>query len=133
MYGCRVDNDRDALPENWRTIAVVSWVMTTAAVTAVAITSRTIGRSVWWLGPSTRPTTPLAILLPLACVVVPLVAAFRRPGLVARSSLVCSGGLVVVALIEFLNVPSVAVAMSVVAAASLLSSVALVLATRHYR
>lgn len=128
-----MDNDQDAFPESRRTIAVVSWVLTAAAVVAVAITSRTIGRSVWWLGPTTDPVTPFAILLPLACVVVPLVAAFRRPALLVRAGLAGSVGLVVISLIEFLNVPSVAVAMSVVAIASLLSSIALVLPTRHYR
>ena len=133
MYRCRVDDERAELPETWRTVSVVSWVLTAAAVVAVAVTSRTIGRPVWWLGPTTRPTTPVAILAPLACIVVPLLAAFRRPDLMVRAGVAGSIGLLVVALLEFLNVPSVAVAMTVVAVASLLASIALVLGTRHYR
>ena len=123
----------DTYPENWRTVAVISWILTIAAIAVVAATGRSMGRSPWWLGPSTNPASPLAILLPLACVVVPLVAAFYKPAYIAKGGLACSSALVVISAVDFLKIPSIAVAMTVVSVASLLSSIALVLATRHYR
>ena len=133
MYRGDVDTGAETFPESWRTVATISWILTIAGIVVVAATGRSMGRSPWWLGPSTDPASPFALLLPLACVVVPLVAAFRRPLQLATSGVVCSAALLLISFVDFLKIPSMAVAMSVVAVASLLSSVAVAVATRHYR
>lgn len=48
--------DSQALPSHgWRTVSFISWIATLAALVAVAISSRTIGQPVWWLGPRADP------------------------------------------------------------------------------
>lgn len=126
-------NTSGQLSEGWRTVAFITWIFTASCVIAVAITSRTIGRSIWWLGPDSDPSSPLLILIPLVIVVIPLFAASKKPELLPRVGLICSIALLASALLDISSSPAVAAAIAVIAVASLSVSIALVAVARHYR
>ena len=121
------------LSDGWRTVAFISWVFTAAATIAIAITSRTIGRPVWWLGSESDPASPLLMLLPAAVVVVPMVAATRQGHRTVSTSLVCSALLIASALVDIGSTPAIAFALAVVSCAALATSIALWAVSRQYR
>lgn len=117
----------------WRTVSFISWIAVLAALVAVAISSRTIGRPVWWLGSRFHPAPAIFMLIPLSVVVTPLVAAWRAPEIMIRTSIVCSLLLAATALPDVASSPATALGVIVVALASFLSSIAQVLVARKYR
>ena len=121
------------LSDGWRTVAFITWILTGASIIAVAITSRTIGRPIWWLGPESDPASPLFVLLPLVTVAAPLFAASRKPDLLPRLGVGCSSILLLSALLDISSSPAVAVAVAVLSLASLSVSIALAAVARQYR
>ena len=123
-----------AIPSTgWRTVSFISWVAVLAALVAVAISSRTIGRPVWWLGSRFHPAPAIFMLIPLSVVVTPLVATWRAPEIMIPTSVVCSLLLAATALPDVADSPATALGVIVVAFASFLSSIAQVLVARKYR
>jgi hypothetical protein len=59
----------------WRALATASWVGILLCQVAVAVTSRNIGKSAWWLGPESNPQFPLVWAAPFVVTVVALVVA----------------------------------------------------------
>jgi hypothetical protein len=121
------------LSDGWRTVAFITWILTAASIVAIAITSRTIGRPIWWLGPESNPASPLFILLPLITVALPLYTSTRKPTVFPRLGIICSVALLLSALLDVSSSPAVAVAVAVVSVASLSVSIALVAVARQYR
>jgi len=117
----------------WRTVSFVSWIAVLAALIAVAISSRTIGRPVWWLGSRFHPAPAIFMLVPLSVIVTPLVATWRAPEIMVRTSIICSLLLGATAIPDVSDSPATALGIVVVALASFLSSIAQVLVARKYR
>ena len=129
-----VHTTRPALPSSgWRTVSFISWIAVLAALVAVAISSRTIGRPVWWLGSRFHPAPAIFMLVPLSVVVTPLVATWRAPEIMIRTSIVCSLLLAATALPDMASSPATALGVFVVALASFLASIAQVMVARKYR
>jgi hypothetical protein len=121
------------LSDGWRTVAFITWVLTAASIVAIAITSRTIGRPVWWLGSESNPAPLLFVMVPLLSVVIPLYFASRNPDSLPIVSIVCSGALLLSALFDVSSSPAVALAIGVISLATLSISIALVAVARQYR
>jgi len=119
--------------DGWRTVAYVNWALVFAATTAVAVSSRTIGRAVWWLGPPSDPSPRLWLAVPIGLVVVPVFVVARRHPRAGLVGIVCSVGLAASALVDAGSTPVVAAACAVVAAASLIGNVAVWVGLRQYR
>ena len=117
----------------WRTVSFISWVLTLCCLICVAVSSRTIGRPIWWLGPSSNPSLAIFMLLPAALVVIPLVATFRQSPQMPIVNAVCAVSLIATAIPDITATPAIALAVGVIGFAALLQSIALVVATRHYR
>jgi hypothetical protein len=117
----------------WRTVSFISWIAVLAALIAVAISSRTIGRPVWWLGSRFHPAPAIFMLIPLSVIVTPLVATWRAPEIMVRTSIICSLLLGATAIPDVSDSPATALGIVVVALASFLSSIAQVLVARKYR
>lgn len=117
----------------WRTVCFITWIATLAALIAVAISSRTIGQPVWWLGSRVDPAPPLLMLIPLSLIVVPLVATWRAPQSMVRAGLLCSVLLTATALPDIRNSIAIAMAVGVVGFASFLASIAQLMVMRKYR
>jgi len=125
----------ESRPHNngWRSVSLVSWAGVLGAVIAVAISSRTTGRAVWWLGPPANPANPVFLVIPVALVVLPLLAWYRRHLFAHNIDLACAVLLILISFPDFADRPGSAVAMIVVGLAALVQSIAVRVATRHYR
>lgn len=144
-HGCRLSTvasmDFDTPPEpievipsdGWRTISTITWAGVFGALLAVAISSRTIGRPIWWLGPSSSPASPIFITIPLALVLLPLVATLRYPRRMTTTSWVCSLALIATGIAELTSNPAISIAVVVIGVAALMESIAVVVVMRQYR
>jgi len=124
----------EVLPsDGWRTVSTITWAGVFGALLAVAISSRTIGRPIWWLGPSSAPASPFLITIPLAIVLIPLVATLRSPRYMTTASWVCSLALIGTGIAELASNPAISVAVVVIGVAALMESIAVVVVMRQYR
>ena len=122
-----------ALPQGWRSVLIVTWLLAFAGTLAVAVSSRTVGRPVWWLGPSAAPAPAAAMLVPVATVLLPLVAAVRWWRQAPTVSLACSFLLIAVAVPDAPDRLAVAVGSWTVGAAVLLTNIGVMVGMRQYR
>lgn len=126
--------NRPAAPGNgWRNTLLVTWVGVFACTLAVAVSSRTIGRPVWWLGPGSDPAPVVFLAVPVAIVLLPLAAAVRAPRLATRVSLLCSLLLALAGVPDAGDRIAIAVATWTVAGTALLATIAVMVGARQYR
>jgi hypothetical protein len=114
-------------------VSFLTWIGVLASVLAVTISSRTIGRSIWWLGPSSNPAPAFFLLIPILIIGTPLFVTLTRPQRMVRVGLVGSISLVVSALPDVGSNSAIAIAILVIGFASLASSIALLMVLRKYR
>jgi hypothetical protein len=119
--------------DGWRTVSFITWVSVLICVVVVAVSSRTIGRPVWWLGTSVDPEPRLFTIIPASIIAAPIVIAVKSRRLLRTSGLVCSVLLMATALPDLDDSPGVAAAIVLIAVAALLESIALVVGSRKYR
>jgi len=117
----------------WRNVSYITWIAVAACMIAITITSRTVGRSVWWLGPSTQPRPFFFLLIPLVIVAIPFFYTSKSLWLMAKASTASSLLLLATCIPDISSSPGVAAAVGVVGIAALAESIALVMVTRHYR
>lgn len=117
----------------WRVVAHITSALVLAGTAAVAVSSRTIGRPTWWLGPTSNPASPLLILLPVALVALPVVVHLMKSRVAPAVSVACSLGLVALALGDAGDSSAVALGFVVVALAGALAHGAVWLGLRQYR
>lgn len=120
-------------PDGWRTVAIITWIAVFGALAVVAISSRTIGRSIWWLGNNSNPAPWFYILAPIALVVIPIESAITRSRHMPLVSVVCSLGIIASALPDLSRTPAIAIGVVMVGIAALTESIALVVVARQYR
>ena len=108
--------------QTWRRLATASWVGVLFCQVAVAVTSRNIGKSAWWLGPESNPTFPLVWAVPFLITVAALVATQRIRKYTIFIHLACVVLLAAVAAGALSNSPGVAMLQFVVAGIALLIS-----------
>ena len=106
----------------WRTLATISWVGILLCQVAVAVTSRNVGKSAWWLGPESNPQFPLVWAIPFLITIAALIATQRPRRYTIVVHLVCVVLLTAVATGDVQNSPGVAVLQYGVAAIALLVS-----------
>ena len=124
----------EVLPsDGWRTVSTITWAGVFGALLAIAISSRTIGRPIWWLGPSSAPASPFLLTIPLAIVLIPLVATLRSPRHMTTASWVCSLALIATGVADLASNPAVSVAVVIIGVAALMESIAVVVVMRQYR
>lgn len=117
----------------WRVVAHITSALVVAGTAAVAVSSRTIGRPTWWLGPSSNPASPLWIALPVVLVSLPVVVHVMKSRFAPVVSVACCLGLAVVALGDVGDSSAVALGFAVVAVAGALAHGAVWLGLRQYR
>jgi hypothetical protein len=87
----------------------VSWVGIFLCQIAVAVTSRNIGKSAWWLGPESNPRFPLVWSVPFVVTLVALIATQRPHKYTIAIHAVCVGLLAAIATGDLNGSPGVAV------------------------
>lgn len=117
----------------WRVVAHITSALVLAGTAAVAVSSRTIGRPTWWLGPSSDPASPLWIALPVAFVALPVVAHVLKMRLAPAISVSCCVGLVGIALRDAGDSSAVALGLGIVAVSGALAHGAVWVGLRQYR
>lgn len=131
-----VTTDRAGSPgiaTGWRNVLLVTWVGVFAGMLAVAVSSRTIGRPVWWLGSGSDPAPVIFLAVPVALVFLPLAAAVRLPRRAVSVSLACALALTATGIPDAGDRLAVAVATWTVSGAALLATVAVMVGARQYR
>ncbi len=73
------------------------------------------------------------MLIPIACVIIPLVATIRLPERMAIIGGISAIVLMATAIPDINSSPALAIAVIAIGLAALIESIALVLVTRHYR
>ena len=121
------------ISDGWRTVSLITWIGVFGALLSVAVSSRTIGRPIWWLGPAGNPAPLVFLVLPIVLTVTPIIATVWRPHQMVRVGLVCSLILLATAIPDFGDSPAIAWAVSVIAIAAIVETIALLLVSRHYR
>jgi len=119
--------------DGWRMVSFLTWIGVLASVLAVTISSRTIGRSIWWLGPSSNPAPVFYLLLPIVIIGTPLLVTLQRPQRMVRVGLFASIALLISALPDAGSNSAIAIAILVIGLAALASSIALLMVLRKYR
>lgn len=119
--------------DGWRTVSFITWIGVLASVLAVAISSRTIGRPIWWLGPSSNPAPIFYLLIPIVIIGTPLFVTMRRPERIVRVGLMGSAALLISATPDIGSNSAIAIAILTIGLAALASSIALLLVLRKYR
>lgn len=128
-----VQRSRTQPGDGWRTVAFVTWALVLAGTAAVAVSSRTIGRPTWWLGPPSDPASPVMIMIPVALVGLPVIAHLVRHRLAAPISVAACVGLLGSALVDAADTSAVATGFAIVALAGLIGHVAVWVGLRQYR
>lgn len=119
--------------DGWRTVSALTWSGVVGSLLAVAISSRTIGRPIWWLGPTSQPASPLWLIVPICLVALPIITTLRFPHRMVITSWVCSVGVIAIGLVDISSTPAIALAVVVIGIAALMESIAVVMVMRHYR
>lgn len=107
----------------WRALATASWAGLLLCYVAVAVTSRNIGKSAWWLGPESNPQFFLVSTVPFAVIVAGLIATQRPRKYTVLLHLGCVLALVGVAIGDLNNAPGVAMLQFVLAGIALLVTI----------
>ena len=108
--------------QTWRRLATASWVGILLCQVAVAVTSRNIGKSAWWLGPESNPRFPIIWAVPFLITLAALIATLRTARHTIIIHLACVALLVAVATGDISNSPGVAMLQYVVAGIALVVS-----------
>ena len=119
--------------DGWRMVSFITWIGVLATVLAVTISSRTIGRPIWWLGPSSNPAPVFYLLIPILIIGIPLFVTIQRPHRIVRVSIVGSIALLISAMPDLGSNPAIAIAIITIGFAALAPSIALLLVLRKYR
>lgn len=117
----------------WTAVILVTWSLTFLALVALTVSSRTIGRSVWWLGPGTSARPPWTIAVPIVISFVPLAVTYLRMRTASRVSAASAVVLMLAALPDARDRPVIAGAVALVAVTALAVSIAVIAGERQYR
>lgn len=111
------------LSTGWARVGLITWVAVLLAEIAIAVTSRTVGKPPWWLGPSVDPAPLLLAAIPLLLVVVPGVLFARSHAMAPRVAMLSATALFIVGAVDIFDTPGVAVVECAITVAAFLGSV----------
>lgn len=112
------------LTRTWRNVTALSWLVLGFAILALAISSRTVGKPTWWLGPQSRPRFIFLWATPFLAPVAAIVASLRFSRWATLVSLGSSVALAIVAVFDVQATPGIALGEFVLAGAGALITVA---------
>jgi hypothetical protein len=108
----------------WAAITVVTWLAVTAALAAVAISSRNVGKPTWWLGTASDPTFVALWFLPFLAPIAAIIAALRYARWASFVGMGASLAIAAIAVIDIESTPGVALMEIVVAACAMTTAIA---------
>ncbi|MEO8363592.1 MAG: hypothetical protein ABI570_04325 [Ilumatobacteraceae bacterium] len=112
------------LTRTWRNVTALSWLLLGLAILALAISSRTLGKPTWWLGPESNPQFFLLWATPFVGPLASIIASLKFSQWAIQVSFVSALVLALVAIFDLSKSPGVAFGEFVLAGAGLLVTVA---------
>ncbi|MHB1090649.1 MAG: hypothetical protein ACYC06_02940 [Ilumatobacteraceae bacterium] len=112
------------LTRTWRNVTAASWLVLGLAVLALAISSRTLGKPTWWLGPQSNPRFIALWATPFLAPIASIIASLRFSRWATQVSLISSVALAIVAVFDLRTTPGVAVGEFILAGAGVLITLA---------
>ncbi len=112
------------LTKSWRIATALSWLLVGLALLSLGISSRTVGKSVTWLGPESNPKFFGFWVVPFLAPLVAGYFAIRHSRWASLVGAAASAALAIVAAIDFNSTPGVAIGEFVLAGAGILISIA---------
>lgn len=112
------------LTRTWRNVTAASWLALGLALLALAISSRTLGKPTWWLGPQSNPRFIALWATPFLAPLASIIASLHFSRWATLVSFVSSLALAVVAVFDLQPTPGVAAGEFVLAGAGLLITIA---------
>ncbi len=112
------------LTRTWRNVTALSWLVLGLAVLALAISSRSLGKPTWWLGPESQPRFFLVWATPFVPPLASIIASLRFSRWASQVSIASALALGVVAVFDLQNSPGIATGEFVLAGAGVLISIA---------
>lgn len=112
------------LTRTWRNVTALSWLVLGLAILALAISSRSLGKPTWWLGPESQPRFFILWATPFVPPLVSIIASLRFSRWATLVSLLSALTLAVVALFDIDSSPGIAVGEFVLAGAGVLIAIA---------
>lgn len=112
------------LTRTWRNVTAASWLVLGLALLALAISSRSLGKPTWWLGPESQPRFIGLWVAPFLAPIASIIASLRFSRWATLVSLVSSLALAAVAVFDLQLTPGVAIGEFILAGAGLLITIA---------
>ncbi|MEO5974813.1 MAG: hypothetical protein ABIQ38_06410 [Ilumatobacteraceae bacterium] len=112
------------LTRTWRNVTALSWFVLGLAILALAISSRSLGKPTWWLGPESQPRFFILWATPFVPPLVSIVASLRFSRWATTVSLVSALAIALIALFDIDASPGIAVGEFVLAGAGVLIAIA---------
>lgn len=112
------------LTRTWRNVTALSWLVLGLAILALAISSRSLGKPAWWLGPESQPRFFLIWATPFVPPLASIITSLRFSRWAPPVSFVSALALGVVAVFDLQNSPGIATGEFVLAGAGVLISIA---------
>ena len=128
-----VPNNHGSISYGWRTVHLITWSSVFACLVTLTVSSRTIGRPIWWIGPQSDPASPVLLLIPIALVVVPVLTAYQVPQRTGIVTIGAAVGVMACGLVAISSTPAIAIATMVVGLAALMASIACLVGSHKYR
>ncbi len=119
-----IKNWRKTLSSGWAVVGAVTWIATLLAVIAIAISSRTLSRPPWWLGPASDPAPFYAPAILVIVIVGTALAYLGSHSVAPLVGILSSLFLGIFAVADIDATIGVALAQIIVATAALLGSIA---------
>ncbi len=107
------------LSSAWAKVTVVAWIIVMAALIAVVVTGRNVGKPAWWIGPESNPSFFLLWIAPFVLPLWTILLAFRSSRFVPIVGVVASVVAAGFAAGDIVDSPGVALVMVVVALSGL--------------
>ena len=112
------------LTRTWRNVTALSWLVLGFAILALAISSRSLGKPAWWLGPESNPRFFIIWATPFVPPLASIIASLRFSRWATLVSLLSALALALIALVDINSSPGIAVGEFVLAGAGALIAVA---------
>ena len=112
-----------SLKQPWAAITVVSWLAVTAALAAVAISSRNVGKPTWWLGTASDPAFLGLWFLPFLAPIAAIIAALRYARWASFVGMGAALAIAAIAVVDVEATPAIALMEIVVALCAMTASI----------
>lgn len=112
-----------SLRRPWAAITVVTWLGITAALAAVGIASRNVGKPTWWLGTASDPAFVALWFVPFLAPIAAIIAAVRYARWASFVGMGAALAIAATAVVDIETTPGVALMEIIIAGCAMATAV----------